>query len=111
MPVLARHEGRVGVGVDGDDLRVIVQAGDGAVDRQFAEGAAERLVLVVGRMLVAEEEDLMVGDGADEVVALVGRKRTAHVDAVHLRADAQSQRAHLDCPIGHCRSNRGFAPR
>jgi len=68
VPVLASDELGVRVGVDGDDLRMALDAVDPAVDGQLAEGAAERLVGVVVDVLVAEEDDVVLGDGRVQLV-------------------------------------------
>ena len=101
MPVLAGHELGLGVGVDGDDLRMALDAGNGRVDGQFAEQAPEGLVRVVVHLLVAEEEDLVAGQRLAQLGRLPVGERLAQVDAEHLGADAPGHGLHVEDFVSH----------
>ncbi len=81
--------------MDGHDLGMIGQALHSRMDGQFAEQAAEGLMLVVGQGLVAEEQHLVVGDGRRQRLSLLGAEGPGQVDPRHLGPDARGQRAQV----------------
>ena len=87
--------------MDRDDLGMIGQAGDAAVDDEISEGAAEGLQLIVVELLVAEEDHLMLGDGRAQFLDLPAGERLGDVDAGDLGADAQGERSHFDGLVSH----------
>ena len=69
--------------------------------RQIAELAAEILVLVVGQMLVAEEDHQVFHQRVVHFLELLVAERARQVDPADLGADMRRQLSDLDCLIGH----------
>jgi len=55
----------------------------------------------VGQVLVAEEQDLVLGHGLVKLILLAVGDGAAQIDPEHLRANPKGDRPHLDAVIGH----------
>src|SRR5437762_8564943 len=73
----------------------------GRMDRQFAEHAAEALVLVMGQLLAAEEHDEVFHQRVVHFVELLVAERVRQVHAADLSADMRRQLPDLDRLIRH----------
>jgi hypothetical protein len=56
---------------------------------------------VMGEVLVAEEQDLVLRHGLVQFVSLTVGDLSAQIDAKHLRADPQCDRPHIYAVISH----------
>ena len=91
------------VGVDGDDLGMVGQAGDAACGRRVRRTRRPKAFrLLVVERLVAEEHHLMLCQcAADFGNLLIGRR--AEVDAVDFGADTGGERGDPQAHAGHLR--------
>ena len=87
MPTLPGDSFRVGVGVHRQDLRVAFGAARVGMDRQFTEQTAERLVLIQGQLLVAEEQHLMRHQRVVHFLELLIAQEAGEIDAGDLGTD------------------------
>ena len=71
------------------------------MDVKGAETPPERLVLVLGDLLVAEEDDLVVDEGFPHLGEGRVVEGLGEVDPEHLRAAGACDRFHLDPLKGH----------
>ena len=92
-------------------------ASDEGMDVQLAEAAAERLVLLVRQLLVAEEDHQVLHQRVMDLLEGLVAERPGKVDAGNLRADAGRKLAHLRSsagpsafPLAFCASLREKKP-
>src|SRR5262249_32715130 len=78
-----------------------VRPGGVRVDVQFTEQPAERLVLVEGQFLVAEEPHLMIHQGVMHFLELLVAQWLAEIDAEDLGADDRRHRPDLNRFVWH----------
>src|SRR5262245_58076757 len=71
------------------------------MDVQLAEAPAERLVLVVRELLVAEKDHQIVHQGVMNLLENLVAERPGEVDAGDLGADRRRQLADFDSLVGH----------
>ena len=91
VPALAVGARAILVGVDDHQLGLARLVRRGGMDVQLAEQPAEGQVLVGRDVLVAEEDDAVLGQRPVQLVVLAVAERLAEVDAVDLRADDRRQ--------------------
>jgi hypothetical protein len=91
VPALAVGARRVLVGMDDHQLGAAGLMRRRGMDVQLAEQPAERHVLVGRDVLVAEEDDAVLGQRPMQLVLLAVAERRAEVDAGDLRADDRRQ--------------------
>ncbi len=96
--------------MDGDDLRMPIDAGHARMDGQVPEQPAERLLRLMVDLLVAEEDHLVFGDGRVQFVHLPVGQRPGEIDAADLGADDAGERAHLDGFVTHASLPKGLSP-
>src|SRR5690242_13559619 len=73
----------------------------GRVDRQLAEQAAERLVLVMGEVLAAEEHDHIFHQRVVHLLELLIAERARQIDPADLGPDMRRQLPDLDRLVRH----------
>ena len=86
--------------MDDHQLRPARLVRRGGVDVQLAEQPAEGEVLVGRDVLVAEEDDEVLGERAVDLVQLAVRQRLGEIDAGDLRADDRRQLVDGDRLVG-----------
>src|SRR4051812_494566 len=87
--------------MDRQDLGMSVRAWRVRMDVQLAEQTAERLVLIEGELLVAEEDHLMRHQRVVHFLELLVAQRLRQVGTENLRTDCRGSGFHLDRLIGH----------
>src|SRR5690349_3072511 len=100
VPALAIGARAVLVGVDDHQLRPAFFVRCGGMDVQVTEQPAERHVLVERDVLVAEEDDAVLGERAVHLVLLAVGEWLRQVDAAQLRANHRRQLVDGDGLIG-----------
>src|SRR5271163_3606672 len=85
--------------MDGGDFR-IPSPGNG-MDRQFAKAPAKTLVLIVGQMLIAEENHQVFHQRIVHFLELLIAERARQIDPADLRADMRRQLFDLDRLVRH----------
>ena len=102
VPFLAGHVLGILVGLDDQDLRMLgAGARRGRMKVQLAEAAAERLVLLVGELLVAEKDHQIVHQRVMDLLEDLVAERPGEIDAEDLRTDHRRELAHLDGLVSH----------
>src|ERR1051326_8124136 len=102
VPVLTRDVLAVLVGVDEKDLRMSLhERRRRGMHDELAEEPAERLVLVRREALVAEEDDLVLGERFVDLLERALVERLAEIDAVHFGADDGRQLLHANRLVRH----------
>lgn len=101
MPILARDEFRILIGMNGHDFGMVRQAGDATVNRELTESPAKFLVPVMVQVLVTQENDLMFHEGRIELIDDLVRQRLRKIDAFDLRADPRRHRFHFQDFVSH----------
>ena len=99
MPAFTGHMLGVFIGVNHQDFGMAVGRRRTRVDVEVAEFAAQRLMLVDGHRLIAEEQHLMFHQGVVQFLKLLVAKRLAQIDAVDLSTDIGGAGAHGDALI------------
>src|SRR5436309_14831002 len=93
---------RVFVGVDGKDLGMpLGRVRRRRMDRQLAEQTAERLMLIMRQVLVAEENDKVFHQRAVHLLELLIAERAGQIDPADLCADMWRQLFDFDGLIPH----------
>ena len=102
MPFLAGDMLRVLVGVDGEDFGVPFRGmRRGGMHREIAELPPEILVLIVGQMLVAEEDHQVFHQRVVHFLELLVAERPRQVDPANLGANMRRQLGDLDRLVRH----------
>lgn len=105
MPGFAGDALAVLVGLDYENFRMFRQTLRRVrMDMKLAETGAERLVLLDGQLLVAEEDDKVLHQRPMDLIKLTVAQGPREVDTENLGADSRSELAHLDRFKGHGRS-------
>src|SRR5262245_11638767 len=104
MPLLARDALGCLVGVYHEDLGMPLELRRRRrMEVQLAEAPPERLVLLDREVLVPEEDDAIVDEGAVDLLERHLVERMREIEAGDLGADMRSQLPHLDVPAAHGR--------